>query len=207
MPGIVGLITRMPRPEAQRELLRMLESVRHEASYHTGTWVDESLGLYVGWTVRKGAFADGMPLSNERGDVVLVFSGEEYPEAGLAGGLKEKGHDVAPNGPSYLVHLYEECAAFPSSLNGRFHGLVADRRHGVAKLFNDRYGMHRMYYHQAKEAFYFSIEAKAILAVRPALRRASPRGLGEMVSCGCVLENRTVFENVNVLPPASCWDI
>ena len=37
-------------------------------------------------------------------------------------------------------------------------------------LFNDRYGMHRLYYHQAKEAFYFAAEAKAILAVRPELR-------------------------------------
>ncbi len=72
-------------------------------------------------------------------------------------------------------------------------------------LFNDRYGMHRIYYHQAKEAFYFAAEAKAILAVRPELRRVDPRGLGEFVSCGCVLENRTLFENIKVLPAASAW--
>ena len=57
-------------------------------------------------------------------------------------------------------------------------------------MFNDRYGMHRIYYHEAKEAFYFAAEAKAILAVRPELRRADPRGLGEFVACGCVLDNR-----------------
>jgi asparagine synthase (glutamine-hydrolysing) len=29
--------------------------------------------------------------------------------------------------------------------------------------------------------------------------------MGELVSCGCVLENRTVFKNINALPPASAW--
>ena len=72
-------------------------------------------------------------------------------------------------------------------------------------LFNDRYGMHRIYYHQSKDAFYFAAEAKAILAVRPDLRRMDSRGLGEFVSCGAVLENRTIFEGIHVLPPASAW--
>ena len=32
-------------------------------------------------------------------------------------------------------------------------------------LFNDRYGMHRIYYHETKEAFYFAAEAKAIAKI------------------------------------------
>src|SRR5207245_1545432 len=82
----------------------------------------------------------------------------------------------------YLVHLYEEDPSFPAGLNGRFHGLLVDRRRGTSTLFNDRYGMHRIYYHEAKEAFYFAAEAKAILGVRPELRRADPRGLGELMA-------------------------
>ena len=72
-------------------------------------------------------------------------------------------------------------------------------------LFNDRYGMHRVYFHESKEAFYFAAEAKAILAVRPELRSVDARGMGEFVSCGCVLENRTLFKGIQVLPPASAW--
>src|SRR5213083_839449 len=205
MPGIVGLLTRMPRKRAEPELLRMVEALRHENFYVTGTWVDESLGVYVGWAVRKESFADGMPLRNERGDVVLVFSGEEFPEPGTARRLKERGHRLDHGGPSYLAHLYEDDPSFPVGLNGRFHGLLTDRTRETAMLFNDRYGMHRIYYHEAKEAFYFAVEAKAILAVCPELRSADARGLGELVSCGCVLENRTLFKGVYVLPPASAW--
>jgi asparagine synthase (glutamine-hydrolysing) len=65
--------------------------------------------------------------------------------------------------------------------------------------------MHRIYYHESKEAFYFAAEAKAILKVRPELRRFDPRGLGEFIACGCVLENRTLFDGIHVLPPASAW--
>ncbi len=65
--------------------------------------------------------------------------------------------------------------------------------------------MSRIYYHQSKDAFYFAAEAKAILGVRPELRRLDPRGMGEFVACGCVLENRTLFEGIHVLPPASAW--
>src|SRR5271157_1823244 len=205
MPGIVGLITRMPREWAEPQLRRMVEALRHESSYVTGTWIDESVGVYVGWVARNGSFSDGMPLCNERGDVVMVFSGEEYPEPGTARRPKERGHGVEAGGPSYLVHLCEEDPAFPAGLNGRFHGLLADRIRGTAMLFNDRYGLQRIYYHESKEAFYFAAEAKAILAVRPELRKADLRGLGEFVSCGCVLENRTLFDGIHVLPPGSAW--
>ena len=205
MPGIVGLITRMPREEAERELGRMVEALRHESFYVTGTWVDESLGVYIGWITRKGSFSDGMPLRTERGDVVLVFSGEEFPESGTAQHLQEQGHGVDLAGPSYLVHLYEDHPDFPAGLNGRFHGLLIDRNRGTAMLFNDRYGMHRIYYHQSQDAFYFAAEAKAILAVRPELRTLDPRGAGEFIACGAVMENRTLFKEVHVLPPASAW--
>jgi len=84
MPGIVGLVTRMPRKRAELELMRMVESLHHQASYESGTWIDESLGLYVGWVERKDSFSSGMPLRNERGDIVLVFSGEEFPEPAVS---------------------------------------------------------------------------------------------------------------------------
>ncbi len=205
MPGIVGLISRLPREEAERHLHQMIECLRHEDFYVTGTWVDESLGVYVGWVGPKDSFSDGMPLRNEKGDVALVFSGEEFPDPGTRQRLKQRGHELDLAGPSYLIHLYEEDPSFPAGLNGRFHGLLVDRNRRTAVLFNDRFGMHRIYYHEGKEAFYFSAEAKAILAVRPELRTMDLRGFGEFLSCGAVLENRTLFDGIKALPPASAW--
>jgi asparagine synthase (glutamine-hydrolysing) len=205
MPGIVGLITKLPREQAERQLVAMLGTLSHEPFYATGTWIEESLGVYVGWVARKGSFSDGMPLTNEQGNATLVFSGEDHPEPDTLARFKDRGHTASSNGPGYLMHLYEEDVSFPASLNGWFHGLIADRRRGTATLFNDRFGMHRLYYHESKDAFYFAAEAKAILSVRPELRRINAQGLGEWIECGCVLENRTLFENLYVLPQASTW--
>ena len=205
MPGIVGLVTKRPRKWAEPQLKRMVEALRHESFYVTGTWIDEALGLYVGWVARDHSFSDGMPLRNERDDVVLVFSGEEYPESGTVRRLRERGHSCAADGPSYLVHLYEEDPSFLTSLNGRFHGVIADRSRSTVTLFNDRYGMHRLCYHESSDAFYFAAESKAILAILPQLRIADPKGLGEFVACSCVLGNRTIFKDIHVLPAASSW--
>src|SRR5262245_22601451 len=128
MPGLVGLITRMPRERAVPELLRMVESLRHEPFYETGTWNDERMGLYVGWTVHKASAAATPSVRSERDGVVMVRSGEDV--SGRSGLLI--GDD-----PSSLT-----------GLNGRFHGVLADRQRGRAVLFNDRYGMHRVYYHE-----------------------------------------------------------
>ena len=205
MPGLVGLITKVRREDAEQKLVAMLGTLRHEPFYTTGTWCDESLGVYLGWTARAGSFSDGIPLASEHGNAVLAFSGEDHFEPGLPARLKDRGHAAEPNGRGYLIHLYEEDPTFPAGLNGWFHGLIADRTRGTVVLFNDRFGMHRLYYHESKDAFYFAPEAKAILAVCPELRRINPQGLGEWIECGCVLENRTLFENLHVLPPGSEW--
>src|SRR5206468_11606671 len=109
------------------------------------TWIDASLSVYIGCVARDGSFSNAMPLHNERGGGTLVFSGEEFPEPGAAQSLRKRRHVFDIAGPPYLVHFYEEGAAFPSGLNGRFHGLLVDRNQSKAVLFNDRYGMHRLY--------------------------------------------------------------
>jgi asparagine synthase (glutamine-hydrolysing) len=182
----------------------MVQSLSHEPFYQTGTWVDEPHGIYAGWIARPGSFGGGGPLTNERGDV-LLFAGEEYPEAGTVARLKARGHQLESEGPSYLIHRYEEEPSFPAELNGRFHGLLVDRGRNTAMLFNDRYGMCRLYYYESPEALYFAAEAKGILAVCPELRAVDSQSLGELISCGCILEDRTLFPGVFALPGASAW--
>ena len=130
MPGIVGIIGKLPRAIAEEELAGMLQAIRHEDFYKTGTLVHESLGVYVGWTVPENSFAEGTPYRNERGDLRLVFSGEEYPDPGDVQRLKAQGHRWEGEGGAYLAHVYEEDRHFPRGLNGMFHGLALDEALG-----------------------------------------------------------------------------
>lgn len=205
MPGIVGFITARRCSNARSQLLRMLDPICHETFYRSGTFVDEMLGVYIGWTALSGSFSDGMPLRNEDENICMIFSGEEYSDRLVRNELRARGHSLGPTEAEYLVHMHEEDSNFIENLNGMFHGLVADRARGTVSLFNDRFGMHRLYYHESSDGFYFASEAKAILAVRPELRTIDPRSLGEFAALSCVLENRTIFKNIYLLPGASAW--
>src|SRR5258708_22207053 len=108
MPGIVGLVTKMPRERAQAELRRMVEALQHESFYETGTWIDERLGIYVGWVIRTGSFCDALPIMNEKQNVTLFLSGSVYSEPSTICALREKGHSIDGRPASYLVHSYEE---------------------------------------------------------------------------------------------------
>jgi asparagine synthase (glutamine-hydrolysing) len=153
MPGIVGLITRIPKEQAVRQLHCMVETLLHESFYLSGMWVEESLGVYVGWIERESSFSHVMPLRSKRGEVVVVFSGEEYSKPGPTQSLKTRENELDASDPNYLVHLCEDDPSFPAGLNGRFHGLLIDRNRRTSTLFNDRYGMHRICYHEAKDTF------------------------------------------------------
>lgn len=204
MPGLVGLISSMPRYEAQQQLACMMDVMKHEPFYVWGTQLDESMAVYVGWTVRKGSFWDAS-LRDDSGRVCLYFCGEDFSTSGAPALRSHDLTSVSDSAPCYLLESYEQDTTFPAGLNGRFHGLVVDQRRRQTILFNDRFGLQRMYYHDGAGAFYFGAEAKAILAVCPELRRIRERSLAEVISCGCVLENRSLFEGIDVLPPGSAW--
>lgn len=205
MPGLAGIITRKPREQAAEELGRMIASMRHEPFYESGTWMDPNLGVYVGWVELPDPGRGAMPQRNEAGDKVLIFSGNEFPGPDIADGLRAQGHEIGEGSLAHLIHVAEKDAEFPAGLNGQFHGLLVDRARGAAMLFNDRYAARRLYIHEGKDAFYFAAEAKALLAIKPELRTVSERGLGELVSCGCVLEDRTLFKKIGILPWAAAW--
>jgi asparagine synthase (glutamine-hydrolysing) len=205
LPGLVGLVTKLPQAVAEQQLLAMVKCLHHESFYNCGTWSDPEQGVYIGWIARRGSVADSMPVRNEDNQITLFFAGEEFPEPSLKGTLRQRSHQFNDEDASYLVHRYEDESDFPKGLNGRFHGLVVDRREGTTTLFNDRFGLQRLYYYESRDGFYFSAEAKAILKVRPELRAIDPRGLGEFVACGCVLENRSIFSGIYLLPQGSAW--
>lgn len=190
MPGIVGLVTKAPGARAQDQLKAMVAELRHDPSHVSGMTCSERLGVYTGWTARAGSYAGQMPVYNQTRDRRLVFAGEEFSEGSCA---------------DQLIELYENDPEFPRTLNGRFQGIVIDEKWGTALLFNDRFGLHRIYYAETEESFYFASEAKALLAVLPELRSLDLKSLGEWISCGCVLENRSLFRRIHLLPAGSAW--
>jgi asparagine synthase (glutamine-hydrolysing) len=194
MPGIAGIIGAAPAAERQAAVDLMVQCLRHEPFYHSGNTAHESLALAAGWVCHPGSFGDCLPIWNQARSICLLFSGEHFADTSSDATAES------------LVRLYEQHGTkFFGMLNGTFHGLVVDLRENKAVLFNDRYGLARLYYHENAEVFYFAAEAKSLLKVVSGLRRLDLRSFGEFFSCGCALQNRTLFQGVSLLPGGAMW--
>jgi asparagine synthase (glutamine-hydrolysing) len=206
MPGIVGIISQRPSKEYSPLVESMVKCLKHEPFYADGTYINEELGLWGGWACHEGAFDDCLPIWNEKKDICLLFSGEDFADQADIDAVRVRGHECGSNNASYLVHLYEEmgCESL-GKLNGWFSGVLLDFRERKLVLFNDRFGVNRLYYHEDASGFYFSSEAKALLKILPATRQINLRSLGEVLSCEAVLENRSLFSGISLLPGGSSW--
>ena len=206
MPGIVGIISDRPATDCEALVRSMLRSMDYEAFYAVGAYSTPEMRVYAGWISYESSFARNQPFFNETQDVVLLFSGECFIDPEVQTALVQKGHRLAKNGADWLVHLYEEEGdRFFERLNGLFSGVVIDKRQRKVFLFNDRYGVERIYWHEAGQDFYFASEAKALLEAIPQLREFDNEGVAQFLAFGCTTGTRTLFRSINLLLGGSIW--
>ncbi len=203
MPGLFGIISRKQPETCEQQVRTMLASMRYEPFYNSGIHKDQEMSLYAGWTCHPQSFCDCLPVTNRAKDVVLFLTGEIFENQDQFTGGKGEGSLSDARG---IVGLYEKWGEkFFERLNGWFSGLLLDTRRGRAFLFNDRYGMDRVFVHEGVDGFYFSSEAKALLAVLPQEREFDIEGLSEFLTCGCTLGSRSLYKGVSILPPGALW--
>ncbi len=184
----------------------MVQRMCHEPDLRAEHHSFAEMAVAAGSATRPGTFADAGPFWNEDRTMALFFAGEDFASRERISELQRLGHTGLADSAALLVHLYEEQgAAFVERLNGWFSGLLIDLRERKTILFNDRYGLGRVYFHESPAGFHFSSEAKSLLAVLPQLRALDQRGLAEFFSVGCVLQNRSLFRGISLLPPGSRW--
>lgn len=189
MPGIAGIIRRARDRECPSLVNAMLAAMKHEDFYQTATCFVPEMNVYAGFA-GLGHSADGI-FSHE--NISLIFSGECFVGPKLMTG-------------DGLVQLYkEEGYKFIERLNGLFCGLLIDRERRKIFLFNDRYGIQRVYFHERDDSFYFASEAKALLRILPELRQFDPEGVTDFLTFGCTLDWKTLFHGIEILPGSSLW--
>ena len=191
MPGIVGIISPNPPPECRARTQQMIATLQSEKFYKSAAQSVPEMGAYAGcvWIEDSpgGAFRD------ESQNILLTFSGECFLDFELVTGSK-------------MIQLYkEEGEHFPAKLNGLFCGLLIDKARGKIILFNDRYGIQRVYFHAQDGHFYFASEARALLRILPELREFDPDGLTDFLTFGSALNWKTLFRGIEVTPGASLW--
>jgi asparagine synthase (glutamine-hydrolysing) len=189
MPGLVGIISREPAAACRSRLAAMMKSMQYEPQYLSATCEAPEMGVYAGWVAHPESFAAAKSGATAGGAIEMVFAGECFGESGSS--------------PLCLYDRLGENSI--AELNGLFSGLIIDRRRSRVLLFNDRYGVERVYVHQDGDATYFASEAKALLRVLPATRAFDDDGVAQFLTFGCPVEGRTLFQGIHLLGGASLW--
>lgn len=206
MPGLVGIISKTNR-KASEDLKRMMQCMLHESFYVSGFYENDEIGVHIGWISHQNAFADCLPIYNDKKTVILLLTGEIFPSDEPSGIINSRGDTISHMDARNLVRLYDEQGDdFVKNMNGWFAGFLIDIARGRAILFNDRYGMHRLYYYEDKDSFMFSSEAKAILRIIPETRGFDMESLGQLFCFGATLENRSLFSKVKLIPGGTLWE-
>jgi asparagine synthase (glutamine-hydrolysing) len=191
MPGILGIITSSATEECRALVNTMLVTMKHEDFYRTATHFVPQMNLYSGFTGFQDS-TDGI-FASEAGGISLVFSGECFIGSEITRGDK-------------LIRLYEgEGLKFVEKLNGLFCGLLIDKTQRKIVLFNDRYGIKRIYFHENNGNFYFASEAKALLRILPEQRQFDTESLANYLTFGSTLDWKTLFRGIEIIPGGSLW--
>src|SRR5437899_6932001 len=188
MPAIAGIVGLASSDVCQQLVRLMLASMMHEQTYASGTHFAPDIGVYAGWIAHAGSFADRQCAIAAADGTVLLFAGECLALPGESGSATSTiGRAEGDLARSLLRRYDADGPSFVGSLNGLFSGLVIDAKRKSALLFNDRYGMERIYFYEKGETTFFASEAKALLAVLPELRALDDEGVAQFLSYGSTL--------------------
>jgi asparagine synthase (glutamine-hydrolysing) len=204
MCGIVGVVNLNGEPVDSSLLLRMRDSMIHRGPDDEGAYVDGSIGLgHRRLSIIDLTEAGRQPMVNEDGTLRLVYNGEVYNFQELRTELEQGGHQFRSRTDAEVVlHAYEEWGAEAlDRLNGMFAFAIWDSLRRELFVARDRYGVKPLYYYDDGATFLVASEIKAFLE-HPSFRvKVDPHALLEYFTFQNIFSDRTLFENVRLLPP------
>ncbi len=205
MCGICGIFNLHLQPLAHRERIDpMAATIFHRGPDSGGKFQLPHIAL----AIRRLSIIDletgNQPLSDESGDITLVFNGEIYNYRELCQGLLKRGHHFKTHSDGEaIIHLYEEqgpdCLR---ELNGMFAIALWDNRAKRLLLARDRAGEKPLYYWREGETLVFGSEIKSLLEYPGISRAIDPTALSHYFFYGHFPSPNSVYAAIKKLPAA-----
>ena len=144
-------------------------------------------------------------ISNEKGNLQIIFNGEIYNFKELRKDLEKKRHKFSTESDTeVIIHLYEEYKEdCPKYLQGMFAFAIWDNKEKKLFLARDRLGIKPLLYYNKGDKFIFASEIKAILKDPEIKREINKESLYHYLTFNYVPTPATILNNISKLPPAS----
>ena len=204
MCGICGVVSFQPNAPMDRSiLLQMNASLRHRGPDDEGYYEDDQVSL----AMRRLSIIDlqtgQQPISNESGDIWVVYNGEIYNFQKVRAALEQRGHIFkTQTDTEIIVHAYEEYGdECVTHFNGMFAIALWDARERRLFLARDRLGIKPLYYWSGADKLVFGSELKALIFHPDVPRQVDLAALDLFLTLEYIPAPRTIYEGVFKLLP------
>lgn len=212
MCGIVGVYAfgSGALPVDAALLDRMRDTMAHRGPDGTRSWI--SADGRVGLGFRRLAIIDlsvsaMQPMSNEDGQIQVLFNGEIYNHAEIRAELEKLNRYTWKTDHSdteVIVRAFEEWGIdCVQKFRGMFAIAVWDARDRSLWLIRDRIGIKPLYYSFHSDSIIFASEIKALLQHPQQPRAVHEEAFYHYLSFLTAPSPQTLFEGIKKLPPAS----
>ena len=203
MCGIAGFANTSGAPLRDSTVLeRMASVIRHRGPDDSGLYRHAGVELaHRRLSIVDLSLAGHQPMSNETGEVWIVYNGEIFNHADVRPELERASHRYrSRTDTETVIHAYEEDG--PDCVK-RFRGMFAFALHDQTKrrlyCARDRLGIKPLYYYWDGSLFAFASEIKALFehtAISPAINEAV---LPEYLACGYISSEETLCRGIRNL--------
>jgi asparagine synthase (glutamine-hydrolysing) len=200
MCGICGKVS--PDGVDPGLLRQMADEICHRGPDDEGYYLEGNAGLASRRLSIIDVAAGKQPISNEAGNIWIVYNGEIYNFPALREHLAERGHRFATHTDTeVVVHLYEEYGPdCVKNLRGMFAFAIWDERAQRLFMARDALGQKPLYYAQPNGDFLFGSEIKSLLRSGQITPRLDARAMNHFISLRYIPREMTLFEGVSKLP-------
>mgnify|MGYP001601377583 CR=1 FL=1 len=213
MCGISGVFHFKNQNQTDENLLkRMSDTLVHRGPDDEGIYISKNRKLGFGFrrlSIIDLSPAGHQPMTNETGDVWVMFNGEIYNFESLKKELQQKGHAFkSKTDTETIIHNYEEKGINAiNDLNGMFAIALWDEKRQKLFLVRDRLGIKPLYYTIQNGSIIFGSEIKAILEHPGIKRKLNEKALFHYLTFSCCPAPFTLFEGIKKLPAGHYLEI
>lgn len=202
MCGIAGIIG---FNNCTSNLNDMLVSMNHRGPDDRGIFIEESVALgHNRLSIIDLSQAGHQPMTNQDGNLTIVFNGEIYNYQELRELLPSNTVLKSSTDTEVILELWSIYGTgIHAKLRGMFAFAILDHSTKKLVLARDHMGIKPLYYWRDGDKLVFASEIKGMLASGLIKRNICNDGLSQYLENGYILQPSTIIENIFMLPPAS----
>lgn len=210
MCGIFGIRYFDSSRKVALEMVRQAtDTMIHRGPDDAGYFAENNVGLGHRRLSIIDLSSGHQPMTNETGDILVVYNGEIYNYKEIKITLVKLGHSFKTDcDTEVIVHAYEEWGY--DSVNkfiGMFAFIVFDKQKNSFWVVRDRLGIKPLYFYHDNEVFIAASEVMAILETGHLKSSMNDGVLDSYLSLGYVPGSETMFKNIHKVLPGHYLEI